>query len=113
MSVSAQGTSVEEEVVAQYGVSEPKEGKEGSPCSRVTEPVFCGGKLELEVSLANYIYIYGLPWWLSGKESACRCRRHGFDPWVRKIPWRRAWQPTLVFLPEVSYGQRSLAGYSP
>ena len=33
----------------------------------------------------------------------------GFDPWVRKIPWRRAWRPTLVFLP----GQRSLAGYSP
>ena len=37
----------------------------------------------------------------------------GFDPWVRKIPWRRAWQPTPVFLPEESHGQRSLAGYSP
>ena len=36
----------------------------------------------------------GLPWWLSGKESACQCR---FDPWVRKIPWRK-WQPTPVFL---------------
>ena len=33
---------------------------------------------------------------LSGKESACQCRRHGFDPWVRKIPWRRKWQPTPV-----------------
>ena len=31
----------------------------------------------------------GLPWWLSGKESACECRRSGFDPWVGKIPWRR------------------------
>ena len=39
-------------------------------------------------------------------------QRHEFNPWVRKIPWRRAWQPTLVFLSE-SYGQRSLAGYSP
>ena len=33
-----------------------------------------------------------------------------FDPWVRKIPWRRAWQPTPVFLPGESHGQRSLAG---
>ena len=41
----------------------------------------------------------GLPWWLSGKDSACQCRRHGFDPWVWKIPWRRNWQPTPVFLP--------------
>ena len=37
----------------------------------------------------------------------------GFDPWVGKIPWRRAWQPTPVFLPGESHGQRSLAGYSP
>ena len=35
----------------------------------------------------------------------------GFDPWVREIPWRRAWQPTPVFLPGESHGQRSLAGY--
>ena len=36
-----------------------------------------------------------------------------FDPWVEKIPWRRKWQPTLVFLPGKSRGQQSLAGYSP
>ena len=36
-----------------------------------------------------------------------------FDPWVTKMPWRRAWLPTRVFLPGVSQGQRSLAGYSP
>ena len=41
------------------------------------------------------------------------CKRSGFNPWVRKIPWRRAWQPTPVFLPGESLGQRSLAGYSP
>ena len=40
-------------------------------------------------------------------------RRHGFDLWVGKIPWRRKWQPTPVFLPEKSHGQRSLAVYSP
>ena len=39
------------------------------------------------------------------------CGRPGFDPWVGKIPWRREWQPTPVFLPGESYGQRSLAGY--
>ena len=37
----------------------------------------------------------------------------GFHPWVRKIPWRRAWQPTPVFLPGESHGQRSLVGCSP
>ena len=42
-----------------------------------------------------------------------RCRRHRFDPWVRKIPWRRKWKPTPVFLPGESHGQRSLVGYSP
>ena len=47
-----------------------------------------------------------------GKESACQYRRYGFDPRVRKIPWRRAWQPTPVFLPGKFHGQRSLADYS-
>ena len=49
----------------------------------------------------------GLPWWLSGKEPACQCR---FDPWVGKIPRRRKWLPTPVFLPGKSHEQRSLAG---
>ena len=40
-------------------------------------------------------------------------RRPGFDPWIGKISWRRAWQPTPVFLPRESHGQRSLVGYSP
>ena len=56
---------------------------------------------------------FRLPWWLSGKESACQCRRHEFYPWVRKIPWRRKWQPTPVFLLGKSHGQKSLVGYSP
>ena len=54
-----------------------------------------------------------LPWWLSGKESTCQCRRCAFDPWDGKIPWRRKWQPTPVVLPGESHGQRSLVSYSP
>ena len=50
---------------------------------------------------------------VSSKEPACQCRRLGFDPLQGRFPWRRAWQPTPVFLPGESYGQRSLVGYSP
>jgi len=52
----------------------------------------------------------------SGKEPACqcrRCKRAGFDPWVRKIPGKRAWQLTPVFLPGKSHRQRRLSGYRP
>ena len=41
-----------------------------------------------------------------------RQKRHGFDPWIQKIPGRRKWQPTPVFLPGKPHGQRSLVGYS-
>ena len=41
-----------------------------------------------------------------------QCRRHGFDPWIENIPWRREWQPTQIFLPGKSCGRRSLVGYS-
>ena len=53
------------------------------------------------------------PRWLNGKEFPCQCRRCRFNPWIRKIPWRRKWQSTLVFLHGESLGQRSLAGRSP
>ena len=55
----------------------------------------------------------GLPWWFSGKEPACQCQSRAFDPWVGKIPWKRKWQPSPVFLPGKSHGQRSLGGYRP
>jgi len=58
----------------------------------------------------------GLPKWLSGTEFACQCRRNrrrGFNPWDGNMPWKREWQPTPVFLPEKSHGQRSLVDYSP
>ena len=52
----------------------------------------------------------------SGTESACQCRRYKrrrFDPWIRKVPWSRKWQPAPIYLPGKFHGQRSLAGYSP
>ena len=50
---------------------------------------------------------------LSGKEPTCQFRTCVFDCWARKIPWRRKWQPTPVFLLGKSHDQRSLTGYSP
>ena len=47
---------------------------------------------------------------LSSKESACQCRRCGFNPWVMKIPWRRKWQPTPIFLPEKSHWTEEPSG---
>ena len=58
--------------------------------------------------------LHRLPRWLP-MHPVCqyrRLKRHGFDSWVRKVPWRRAWQPTPVFLPGESHGQRSLVSYS-
>ena len=59
----------------------------------------------------------GLPKWCQLERThlptQVRCKRHRFDPWVGKIPWRRARQPTPSFLSGESHGQRSLAGYSP
>ena len=74
-----------------------------------------GGKILLDYFSGPPVEL-GLPRWLSGRDPTCqcrRCRRLGFCPWVGKIPWRRKWQPTPVFLPGKSHGQRSLAGYSP
>ena len=54
---------------------------------------------------SNNLYTLGFSDGTSGKEPTCqcrRCKREKFDPWVRIILWRRAWQPTLVFLPEES-----------
>ena len=71
--------------------------------------------------LLQFYWLYsvccmGFPGGISGKELACQCRRHkrrGFNPRVRKIPWSREWQPTLIFLLRKFHGQWSLVGYSP
>ena len=72
--------------------------------------------LSQDTEYSSLFYTSGFPGGASGKELACQCRRlkrYWFDPWVRKIPWRRAWQPTPLFLRGESHGQRSLVGYSP
>ena len=59
----------------------------------------------------KYMRSLGFPRGASGKEPTCQCRRHkghGFDPWVMKIPQRKAWQPIPVFWPRESHEQRSL-----
>ena len=77
---------------------------------------FFKGYFSLTV-ITNYcLYSYGFPGGASGKEPACQCRRrkrHGFEPWLGKIPWRREWQLTAEFLLRESHGQRSLVRYSP
>ena len=60
------------------------------------------------LNLNKHGIFWELPWWCSGKESACqcrRCKRQGFNLWVGNIPWRRKWQPMPVFLPGKSHGQ--------
>ena len=76
--------------------------------------------LFLFFNIANHLHCFAsiyqileLRWWLSGKEPTHQFRRYGFDLWVEKIPRRRKWQPTPVFLSGESHAQRSLAGYSP
>ena len=75
------------------------------------------GLSQRKTNITSYhLYDGGFPGGASSEEPTCWCRRHkrwGFDPWVGKIPWRRAWQPTAVFLPRESHGQRSLVGYGP
>ena len=72
----------------------------------------------MNYSIKNEIIYWrvDLPGSVSGKEPACQLRRpkrQGFHSWVGKIPWRRAQQPTPMFLPGESHRQRSLLGYSP
>ena len=51
------------------------------------------------MNMCTLLVKMGLPRWLSVKESACQCRKLRFDPWSRKIPWRKKWQPTPILLP--------------
>ena len=76
-------------------------------CKEMTANLSC---LHIFIWVSSFL---GLPWWFGGKESACKCRRHGFNPWVGKIPCRRKWQPTPIFLPGESHGQRRLASCGP
>ena len=85
-----------------WGTQHPQRG--GQPLS-----LFCASP----IFIFPYSPTSGLPWQLTGREPACQFRRLRFNPWVGKIPCRRKWQPTPVFLTGKSYGQRSLMGYRP
>ena len=73
----------------------------------------CNGKLRVLWVITYLNKHTWLPKWLTGKDFACQCRKYRFHPWVGKIPWRRKWQPTPLFLPGESHRQRSLEDYSP
>ena len=80
-------------------------------------PAWCHTKGTGLVSKSSCLYYIAsstvqkeLPWWFSGKELGSYFRRCEFNPWVGNIPWRRKRQPTWVFLPGTSRGQRSLVG---
>ena len=91
-----------------------REGKKEKTGTLVAQRIFSFNSPSTD-SMLVIDYILQLPRWHNHKESACqcrRCKRHGFDPWVGKIPWSRKWQPTLVFLPGKFHGQRNLVGYS-
>ena len=74
-----------------------KNGKQTLPCSQT----YTVGNINLE-----------LPWWLNGKEYSCHSRRLRFNPWVRKIPYRRKWQPTPVLSWKIPWTEEP-GGYSP
>ena len=111
---------------------------EGSPCTdpgstfRIGRWVLCrsdhratglvvlfdvdtGGQVSYRLAVASTepIAFKGLPWCFRGYRTWLQGGRHGFDPWVGRIPWRREWLPNPVFLSGGSHGQSSLAGYSP
>ena len=73
-------------------------------------PFFLSTEEEEKVTTLPYAWASQVAQWLRIHPSS---RRYGFDPWVRKIPWSRKWQPTQVFFSGKSHGQRSLEGYSP
>ena len=80
--------------------------------------IYSGIDTNYDINLKLYpsiIAIIGFLGGIVGKESTCQCRRHkrhGFDPWVRQIPWSRKWQPSPVVLTGKFHGQKSLTWVS-
>ena len=74
--------------------------------SKYSQDSLCSWK---SVNILEFTYVSAL----KSPPAVWRCRRHGFKPWVGKIPWRRKWQPTPQFLTGKSPGQRNLVDYSP
>ena len=119
-----EGSDTTEQLHFHFSLSCPGEGN-GSPlqCSCLENPRD-GGAWWAAVSgvaqsqtrltrLRSSIYTCVVPWWLRQQSICLQCGRPEFNPWIGKISWKRKWQPTPVFLPGKSHGQRSLVGYSP
>ena len=85
-------------------------------CPTLCNPWTVACQASLSMEFTRQEYWSGLPFPSPnssvGKKICLQCRKPRFDSWVRKIHWRREWQPTPVFLPAEFHGQRSLTGYS-
>ena len=84
------------------------------PCGMPTVQTLCKVQVETRVLLELRMEMSRgwPPCWLRWESVHLQCGRPGFNPWVRKISWRRKWQPTAIFFPGESHGQRNLVGYS-
>ena len=111
-----------------FGLSSCSHSRDKSGLSEVGEPPLpvaeglyhrsCWELLTIRViksgpNFCQFIWFLSFPGGSDRRRSCLWCGKLGLDPWVRKIPWRKEWQPTPVFLPGISHGQRSLVGYSP
>ena len=84
--------------------------KESDKTERLTFPLFQVSESAIWFCSTRDM---GFSWLLRWSRICLQCRRPGFNPWVGKIPWRREWQSTPIFIPGEFHGQRSLEGYSP
>ena len=87
-------------------------GSQNIGASAKVLPMNIQGYIHIHI-LFLFLRMYQMLWTsVVAQTVGLQCRRPGFDPWVGKIPWRRAWEPTPVFVPGESHGQRSLVGCS-
>ena len=99
------------------GLPFPSPGDLPDPGIKLKSPALAGGFFTTEplgkpTGTLCFIFINLFPGGSDGRV-CLQYEKAGFDPWVGKIPWRRKWQPTQVFLPGKFHGWRSLAMYSP
>ena len=94
-------------VVLEKKLESPLDCKENKPVNpKGNQPWIFIGRTDAEAKASQVLMVKNLP------AKSQRHKKHEFNPWVGKIPWKRAWQPTPVFFPGESHGQRSLVGYS-
>jgi len=91
----------------------PKLDQAFQHCFSIEPTSQIGPKLDIGIKTGKFLTQTSFPGGSDGQEICMQCGRPGFNPWVRKIPWRRKWQLTQVFFSGESHGQRSLAGFCP